>query len=335
MVWGAMNPPRSDIEVSVEKLERAFQGRFKKVIKVLAQPKMRHYVDPSNPHGKIGERVARICLRWWWQLIKGKGESGIQYQDIITPRVLEYIMETCQFLEDWKNGKADPRLQPLTPKLWKLEFDTVCQHHHLSEDTTGITLPFNQLRMAFFGHEMYGLTDLLDTSPHVGQKLKEIAEKPEAAKMAASVILQGIKSTRIHPMPLMPFYRIGEFSKVLTAMKPDDANIVINGQPQIAGFLAAKCLYKDAELSGADPTQLAKLKVVSEQLKRDYSKSNMDHPVWKEVTDGEIAIFRHLKYTIMQAVRTSAGFKKTASPSGAPATKPGVGTPAPKKPGVP
>ena len=358
MVWGAMNPPRQDIEVSVEKLERAFQGRFKKVIIVKAEPRMRHYVFPGS---QIGERVARICLRWWYQLIQGKGAEGVQYQDIVTPRVLEYIMETCQFLEDWRNGKW-PKLGKLTNKEWNTEFETVCQHHHLSEDTTEATIPFTQLRQAFHGHEMYGLEDLLDSSPQVTKKLAEIAAKPEAAKMAASVILQGIKVTRLHPLPLMQFYRIGEFSRVLTAMKPADANLIINGKPEIAGFLAAKCLNisiameKHPDIFGGtfSPESIAQWQrqfpqeaAAWEQEKRLYSKNNAEHDVFKPVTPGEMAIFNHLKYDIVRAVKKSGSYRKPTgpgTPGAAPGATPGVGagaTPgavpaAPvKKPGVP
>jgi hypothetical protein len=158
----------------------------------------------------------------------------------------------------------------------------------------------------------------MDNSSEIDTKIAEIQnpDDPEAGKMAASIILDGIKGTRLRPNPLIAFYRIGEFSKVLTTMKPDDANIIISGKPEIAGYLFAKCAGND-------------------QIKREYSKNNMEHPVWAKATQGELAIFQHLKYPITQAVKRSATFAKPAAPGAGPA-KPGA-TPAaaPKKPGVP
>jgi hypothetical protein len=168
--------------------------------------------------------------------------------------------------------------------------------------------------------------------------------------MAASVITQGIRVTKRQPIPLMPFYRIGEFSKVLTAMKPDDANIIINGIPTIAGFLAAKCLAIDVAMEkhpeifggGVSPEtikhwaqQFPQEAAMMDQMKRDYAKNDMDNPVWKPTTEGELVIFRHLKYNIVRAVKKSASFKKPTGPGagapggavGAPVAKPGIGTP--------
>ena len=312
MVWGAMNPPRSDIEGrSVEDIEDAFRGRFHKVVEVLAKPKHHHF----NGRNGIGAHVARICLRWWYQFIEHGKEGDIQFKDIVTPRVLEYIMVTIQKLENRKSGKGDPRQRPLTPRIWNANFDTACKHHKLSKDTTGITLPFTQLKQAFLGKELYALSSLMDNSSEIEAKIAEIQnpDDPEAGKMAASVILDGIKGTRLRPNPLVAFYRIGEFSRVLTTMRPDDANIIISGKPEIAGYLFAKCAGND-------------------QIKRDYSKGNMEHPVWQKATQGEMAIFNHLKYPITRAVKQSASFAKPAA--AAPGAKPGVPGATPGKPGA-
>jgi len=314
MVWGAMNPPRSDIEGrSVQDIEDAFRGRFHKVVEVLAKPKHHHYKGRNG----IGGHVARICLRWWYQFIEHGKEGDVQFKDIITPRVLEYIMITIQNLENRKTGKGDPRHRPLTPRIWNVNFDTACKHHKLSRDTTGVTLPFTQLKQAFLGKELYALSSLMDNSTEIEGKIAEIQnpEDPEAGKMAASVILDGIKGTRLRPNPLVAFYRIGEFSRVLTAMKPDDANIIISGKPEIAGYLFAKCAGND-------------------QIKREYSKNNMEHPVWAKATQGELAIFNHLKYPITRAVKQSASFAKPAA-GGAPGAPAKPGAAPVKKAGVP
>jgi hypothetical protein len=322
MVWGAMNPPRSDIEGrSVTEVEDALVGRFHEVIEVFAKPKMKHYVGRNE----IGAYVARKCLRWWYQFIKDQKRDNVQLQEIVTPRVLEYMMIKIQKLENRKMGKG----RPITPREYNVGFAAVTKHHRVRTETRDVAVPYNELKQSFLGKELFAVSSLMDTSPEVDEKVKEIIdpENPEAGKMAASIILGAIKTERLRPTPLIPFYRIGIFSRVLTAMRPDDANIIISGKPEIAGFLFAKCAGND-------------------QVKMDYSKGNKEHPVWQPATQGELAIFKHLEYPIVRAVKKSTSFAKPAAPGapGAAPAKPGAvpaatparpGTLPPKKPGVP
>jgi AAA domain (dynein-related subfamily) len=306
MVWGAMNPPRSDIEgVSVEDVEAAFRGRFHEVIPVLAKPKMRHYFGNNG----IGAHIAHACLRWWYQFIEGKKDknTGYMLKDIVTPRVLEYIMIKLQKLENRKNGLGDPRHGPMTDRIWNANFDTITHHAKLSKDTIGISLPFPELKQALMGNELFAISSLMDHSSEVDAKIKEMSDpnRPDAAKMACTVIAQAIHTDKLTPHPLIAWDRIGEFSKVLTSVPLADAEIVITGQPKIAGYLFAKCMGND-------------------QIKRDFSNNNPNHSVWKKPTMAELSLFKFLEYPITTAVKKSLG-KNPALKTGGP----GAGVPKP------
>lgn len=292
MVWGAMNPPRSDIKGrTVQDVEDAFRGRFLEVIPILAKPKLSHYVGRKG----IGADVAHKCLKWWYQYIQGKSEKKVRFQDIITPRVLEYIMIKLQTLENRMHGRADPRHRPMTPRIWNVNFDAITHHNKLSSDTLGVSLPFPELRQMFLGRELYSLSSLMNDSREVDGKIQEIQDpkNPDAGKMACDVILAGISSNRLRPEPLIQWYKIGQFSRVLCACDPNDANIVINGKPDIAGFLFNKCVGNDA-------------------TKRHFAKNNPNHPVFQEATPEEWDIYKHLQYTIDNAVKESARQATTA-----------------------
>jgi AAA domain (dynein-related subfamily) len=303
MVWGAMNPPRSDVEgVSVEDVERAFQGRFMEIIPVLAKPKIRHYAGRKG----IGAYVAHKCLKWWWQFIEGEGEKGFKFKDIITPRVLEYIMIKLQGLENRKRGigpkdkEGRPLHRELTARVYNAEFDSITHHNKLSKDTVGLTLPFNELKMAFMGKELFALSALMDGSPDLPITLKKIQDPndPDTGMSACQTIAQGIKTDRLHPHALVPWYRIGEFSTVLTHVSKEEGNKIISGQPQIAGFLFAKCAGSEAQ---------------REALKKKFSNNNMSHPIWNKTTQGEFAIYNRYKYEIDGSVKESERMAREAA----------------------
>jgi hypothetical protein len=297
MVWGAMNPPRADIKGrTVEDVEDALVGRFHKTIPVLAKPKIHHYAGRNG----IGAFVAYKCIKWWYQQIEKEKAKGVFFKEIITPRVLEYIMITIQNLENRRLGKGDTRHRPLTPRLWNVEFDSITHHNLLRKDTVALTLPFTELKQMFLGRELYALSSLMDGSSDVDAKVAEIQnpETPDAGMMACQVILKGISTDRLHPHALVSWTRIGEFSKVLTAVDPEAGNTVINGRGEIAGYLFNKCVGNDV-------------------TKAHFSKNNKDHPVWKKATQGEWAIYKRYEYPINLAVKESSGFAAAGSAAAA------------------
>lgn len=263
MVWGAMNPPHSDESgtAGVMALDKAFRGRFKEVFDVGAMPKMRHYIGrgADNLHDGLGnkgisEDVARTCLRWWNEFIKGQTEEGaegtVRLDDVITPRVLEYLMEKIQRLENYANN---PKLEKSRygkkvnwQEYWNAQFEAVTQYHRLGEETTGVKMPYDALKAAFLGEEIFALSALRNSAPDIEETCKALLADHTQALASIKVLTDAIRGTVERPVRV-PYTDIGDFSRVVCIVPKNFAEELICGRQEISSYLYYKRWYSDAE----------------------------------------------------------------------------------------
>jgi len=292
-VWAAINPPREDINRAVQELEDALAGRFFHVIHVEAAPKIHHYAGPRD---QIGMKVAETCLSWWYSEIKGKQGEGkdnqtVNLQDVITPRVLYYIMWTVQRLNNamyhpGKDEKGNP-IPPISEKRWNAGFNRIAQHHKLSSKTWGVNMPFEQLKRALHGHEIVALSMLRNDSAEIERweqlvqadqvKGLELADKLEAA----------LRKTTLGGPAEIPMNELGDFSRILVAMHKDAAGKVV-GRQEVAWYLWAKVHKTPAERQAIAA-----------------KAGNPDDPIALPMTNGEKEIYEHCKPIIDRIIQTN------------------------------
>jgi hypothetical protein len=341
-VWAAINPPREDIVRAVQELESALGGRFDAIITVEAAPKIHHYVGPGRK-GQVGMSVARECLRWWYKEIlnadpqEGKDGQPVYLRDIITPRVLYYIMRKIQRLN---NDVFNPRPGEKAESMawWNRGFNMIAQHHKISSKTTGVNMPFEQLKRAVLGDATAALSSLRNDAPELETKIAEVKGDQAKGAKIAGVIEAGLRKTTLDGEAKIPLDDIGNFSRIICAMHPEVAGIVL--RQDLCWYLWVK-QNKPEEWRKAWAT----------------SQGQPDLPHVLPPTRGETDIYNKCKTQIDATIQGNIeyGIEKKGTPAkvatapgkgkvagglgGAPATRPGApapvgGTPAPATTGV-
>jgi hypothetical protein len=309
-VWAAINPPRDDITRAVQEMESALGGRFMTVIHVEAAPRIHHFVGEGRK-GQIGMSVARTCLRWWYQEIfnappqEGKGGQMVHLQDIVTPRVLYYIMRKVQRLN---NDVYNPRPGEQAKSLvwWNRGFNTIAQHHKISSKTWGVNMPYEQLKRALLGDEIVALSSLRNDSPEVEQHINEIKADPMKGLKVAEQIEAGLRKVAGKEAQI-PLNEIGDFSRIICAMNPNASSKIL--RQDLAWYLFAKH-NKTPEWRKQWATH----------------QGFPNDPITLAPTQGETDIYNRCKKQIDQTISANiaAGAERQLTPGLAPTT-PGAG----------
>jgi hypothetical protein len=309
-VWAAINPPRDDITRAVQELESALGGRFDAIVTVEAAPKIKHYIGPGRK-GQIGASVAKTCLRWWYKEIlnkerEGKGGQPVWLQDIVTPRVLYYIMRKVQRLN---NDVFHPRPGEKAESLvwWNRGFNMIAQHHKISSKTWGVNMPYELLKRALLGDEIAALSSIRNNAPEIETRVKEAQGDETKAIQMAEMIEAGLRKTTLGGEAQIPFNEIGDFSKIISVMHPDAASKVL--RQDLCWYLWAKH-NKTPEWRKAFATQ----------------EGYPDDPITQPPTQGETDIYNKCKKQIDRTLETNAaaGAEKRLTPGKAAGT-PGTG----------
>ena len=269
-VWMAINPPRAELVRKVQELEDALQGRIHEIIRYQAKPKVHHYLgkevagDKYNPktkqftnvHGKLSEGIVRGVLKWWYQYIKGKTDTGadgikIPLQDIITPRVLEYIMGTLQKIDNYKTGRVVNPDYPWDKREFDRLFESIDERpsiggvSFIKKDGTMIDCRFRELKLMFQGRELFALSALRDGDPELPETLEKFKKDETSQSNAMRQMYSALRPIKDTPLALA-FYEIGQYSTVLLTVKKAQAMIVMD-RPAIAGYLFVKCNWTDEQ----------------------------------------------------------------------------------------
>jgi len=328
-VWAAINPPREDVTRYVKEMDTALAGRWYAVIHVEAAPQIHHYVGPKD---QIGIKVAEACLSWWYDKIQGQEQEGaggqiVQLQDIITPRVLYYIMFVAQRLNNdlfhpGTQTVTDPAtgatkevaVPPITKKEWNVSFNLITQHHKISGKSWGINMPFEELKRALLGADIVALSMLRNDSPEIEKWEAEVKE-PLRGLEIADKLEAAVRGTQLEGPARIQMAELGDFSRILCAMHKDAAGKVV-GRQDIAWYLYAKQnetpeARKAAAVKAGDP----------------------NNPIASPQTKGERDIYVHCRPIIDEIIginrETGAAKKlpvgKAAPAAGAPKVAGGLG----------
>jgi hypothetical protein len=235
-------------------------------------------------------KVAETCLSWWYDEIKGKemeGKDGqmMQLQDIITPRVLYYIMWMVQRLNNDMYHPA-PGQQPISAKRWNIGFNMIAQHHKLSSKTWGVNMPFEQLKRALLGHEIVALSMLRNSSPEI-EKWENIVKTDTAKGLElAGKLEEALRTTTLGGAAKISMNELGDFSRIICAMPPEASGKLV--RQEIAWYLWAK------------------VHRTPEQRKADAAKAgDPNNPITLPMTIGERDIYEHLKSIIDRIIKTN------------------------------
>lgn len=237
-VWMAMNPANAaNANRKVEHLQDAFGQRIVNKVTVIADPRIHHYVFEKSG---ISERVARVCLRWWYRLIKDKEpvQGGPPASSVVNPRVLGYIMTTIQSAEDRRD---DPK-RPITAKRWTQLVHSALETKDLMEYTAGVKLPIEELLMEFEKGQMPHIDELKNDNPEIADVIARIEADPTKGKAATEAIIDAFRKDSVSgTKPLYGPNLIGKFSKVLLSKNfAEDACAIITSDRAIANYLYMK-----------------------------------------------------------------------------------------------